>query len=193
VAIPVVTLGVTPLALLGTLAAPLWSLAAAAVQGLDAFLALLAGIPGAVRTVPAAPLWAQIAGLAAAGLAIFPLPWRARVLALPLALALLIPPRTLPPEGGFDLLAADVGQGSAVLVRTRGHVLLFDAGPQYSRESDAGQRVLVPAAARPRRHAASTCSFSDIAGFDQVGGAGAVLRRRWVRRHFRARSTRGIR
>ncbi|HEY5322322.1 MAG TPA: ComEC/Rec2 family competence protein, partial [Caldimonas sp.] len=141
VAIPVVTLGVTPLALLGTLAAPLWSLAAAAVQGLDAFLALLAGIPGAVWTVPAAPLWAQIAGLAAAGLAIFPLPWRARVLALPLALALLIPPRTLPPEGGFDLLAADVGQGSAVLVRTRGHVLLFDAGPQYSRESDAGQRV----------------------------------------------------
>ena len=46
VAIPVVTLGVTPLALLGTLAPPLWSLGGAAVQGLDAFLALLAAHPG---------------------------------------------------------------------------------------------------------------------------------------------------
>jgi len=174
VAIPVVTLGVTPLALLGTLAAPLWSLAAAAVQGLDAFLALLAGIPGAVRTVPAAPLWAQIAGLAAAGLAIFPLPWRARALALPLALALLIPPRTLPPEGGFDLLAADVGQGSAVLVRTRGHVLLFDAGPQYSRESDAGQRVLVPLL-RARGDTPIDLLVLSHRDADHVGGARAVL------------------
>jgi competence protein ComEC len=31
-----------------------------------------------------------------------------------------------------------------VLVRTRTHALLFDSGPVYSRESDAGQRVLVP-------------------------------------------------
>jgi len=174
VAIPVVTLGVTPLALLGTLAAPLWSLAAAAIQGLDAFLALLAGIPGAVRTVPAAPLWAQIAGLAAAGLAIFPLPWRARALALPLALALLIPPRTLPPEGGFDLLAADVGQGSAVLVRTRGHVLLFDAGPQYSRESDAGQRVMVPLL-RARGDTPIDLLVLSHRDADHVGGARAVL------------------
>jgi hypothetical protein len=52
-----------------------------------------------------------------------------------------LPPSELPVEGGFDLVAADVGQGMAVLVRTRGHVLLFDAGPQYSRESDAGQRA----------------------------------------------------
>ena len=42
VAIPVVTLAVTPLALLGTLAPPLWSLGGVAVQGLDALLALLA-------------------------------------------------------------------------------------------------------------------------------------------------------
>ena len=174
VAIPVVTLGVTPLALLGTLATPLWSLAGVAVQGLDAFLAVLAGIPGAVRTVPAAPLWAQIAGLLAAGLAIFPLPWRARLLALPLAIALLFPPRLLPAEGSFDLLAADVGQGSAVLVRTRGHVLLFDAGPQYSRESDAGQRVLVPLL-RARGDAPLDLLVLSHRDVDHVGGAKAVL------------------
>jgi len=174
VAIPVVTLVVTPLALLGTLAAPLWSLGAVAVQGLDAFLALLAGVPGAVRTVPAAPLWAQVAGLAAAGLAIFPLPWRARALALPLVLALLVPPRTLPAEGSFDLLAADVGQGSAVLIRTRGHAMLFDAGPQYSRESDAGQRVLVPLL-RARGDAPLDLLVLSHRDVDHVGGARAVL------------------
>jgi competence protein ComEC len=48
------------------------------------------------------------------------------------------------PLGEFSLLAADVGQGNAVLLRTAHHALLYDAGPMYSRESDAGHRVLVP-------------------------------------------------
>ncbi len=174
VAIPVVTLVVTPLALLGTLVPWLWSLGSTAVQGLDAYLGLLAGIPGAVRSVPVAPLWAQVAGLAAAGLAIFPLPWRARLLSLPLVLALVIPPRSLPAEGSFDLLAADVGQGSAILVRTRGHVLLFDAGPQYSRESDAGQRVLVPLL-RARGDVPLDLLVLSHRDIDHVGGAKAVL------------------
>ena len=42
------------------------------------------------------------------------------------------------------VLAADIGQGNAVLVRTASHALLYDAGPRFSRESDAGHRVLVP-------------------------------------------------
>ena len=174
VAIPVVTLLITPLALLGILAPPLWWLGGVAVQALNAFLTMLAGVPGAVWVVPVAPLWAQIAGLGAAALLVMPLPWRARLLALPLALALLLPPRELPAEGSFDLVAADVGQGMAVLVRTRSHVLLFDAGPQYSRESDAGQRVLVPLLrARGDEHLdLLVLSHRDI---DHVGGAKAVL------------------
>ena len=174
VAIPVVTLLITPLALLGTVASPLWWLGGSAVQALDVFLARLAAIPGAVWVVPAAPPWAQLAGLAAAALLVLPLPWRARLLALPLALALLLPPRELPAEGSFDLVAADIGQGMAVLVRTRSHVLLFDAGPQYSRESDAGQRVLVPLLrARGDEHLdLFVLSHRDL---DHVGGARTVL------------------
>jgi competence protein ComEC len=38
----------------------------------------------------------------------------------------------------------DVGQGLAAVVRTRHHVLVYDPGPLYSAESDAGQRVVVP-------------------------------------------------
>ena len=40
--------------------------------------------------------------------------------------------------------AFDVGQGSAVLVETKNHRLLFDAGPAYSPEADGGNRVILP-------------------------------------------------
>lgn len=143
-AIPLVTLAVTPLALAGVLLPPLWPLGAALVQGLGAALGWLASWPWATWNVAAAPAWAVASGLAAAALAVAPLPWRLRVLAVPLVLPLLLPNVPRPAEGRFDVLAADVGQGTAVLVRTAQHALLYDAGPQYSRDSDAGERVLVP-------------------------------------------------
>jgi competence protein ComEC len=49
-----------------------------------------------------------------------------------------------PSEGEFEVLAVDVGLGSAVLVRTNGHSLLYDTGPRYGPGSDAGARVVVP-------------------------------------------------
>jgi competence protein ComEC len=38
----------------------------------------------------------------------------------------------------------DVGQGLASVIRTHEHTLIYDPGPLYSAESDAGQRVVVP-------------------------------------------------
>ncbi|MEO5844678.1 MAG: DNA internalization-related competence protein ComEC/Rec2 [Caldimonas sp.] len=174
VAIPLVTLVITPLALAGIAAAPLWSFGALIVQGLDALLARLAEVPGAVWTVAVAPWWAQAAGLLAAVIVVLPLPWRAKLLAVPLALALLVPPASVPAEGSFDAVVADVGQGTAVLVRTRRHALLFDSGPQYSRESDAGQRVLVPLlrSRGERRLDLLVLSHRDS---DHVGGARTLL------------------
>ncbi|HSC65463.1 MAG TPA: DNA internalization-related competence protein ComEC/Rec2 [Caldimonas sp.] len=175
VAIPLVTLVITPLALAGIVLAPLWSLAATLVQGLDALLARLAGVPGgAVWTVAVAPPWAQVAGLLAAVLVVLPLPWRAKLVAVPLALALLVPPTELPDEGSFDVVAADIGQGTAVLVRTRRHALLFDSGPQYSRESDAGQRVLVPLL-RSRGEGSIDLLVLSHRDSDHVGGARTLL------------------
>ncbi|MGK2899970.1 MAG: DNA internalization-related competence protein ComEC/Rec2 [Burkholderiaceae bacterium] len=175
IAIPLVTLVITPLALLGVALLPLWRVGAWVVQQLNAALGLLAAWPGAVWVVPVAPAWAQLAGLLGAVLLVLPLPWRVRLLALPLLVPLLWPPRVLPPPGGFDLLALDVGQGTAVLLRTRAHLLVFDAGPQYSRESDAGQRVLLPLlrARGESRIDRLVLSHRDL---DHVGGAGAVLR-----------------
>jgi competence protein ComEC len=175
VAIPLVTLVITPLALLGVVLVPLWGVGAWVVQLLNAWLGWLGAWPGAVWWVAVAPLWAQVAALLAAALAMLPLPWRVRAMALPLLLPLLLPPRAFPSTGHFELLALDIGQGTAVFVRTHEHLLVFDAGPQYSRESDAGQRVLLPLLrARGEDHIDTlVLSHRDL---DHVGGAAALLK-----------------
>ena len=175
VAIPLITLVITPLALLGVVLVPLWAAGAWVVQQLNSVLTALAAIPGAVWLAPAAPLWAQAGGLLGAVLLVLPLPWRARLLAAPLLLPLLLPPRDLPAPGEFDLIALDVGQGTSVLIRTHAHLLVFDAGPQYSRESDAGQRVLLPLL-RARGEARIDRLVLSHRDLDHVGGAAAVLK-----------------
>jgi len=175
VAIPAVTLLVTPLALLGVVLPSLWSLGAWTVTALNTGLELLAAPAWSSWTVPAAAPWAVASGLLGAAIALLPLPWRARALALPLLLPLLWPPVQRPPEGAFELTAVDVGQGNAVLLRTARHTLLYDAGPQYSRETDAGERVLLPLlrALGERRLDVLMLSHRDT---DHVGGAAALLR-----------------
>ena len=60
-----------------------------------------------------------------------------------------------------------------MLVRTANHALLYDAGPRYSLESDAGHRVLVPLLqALDTRLDTLVLSHRDM---DHVGGAPAVL------------------
>lgn len=173
-AIPLVTLVITPLALGGALFTPLWWLAARLVKALVAVLAWIGGSPAAVWSVPVAPAWAQAAGLLAAALLLLPAPWRLRSLALPLVVPLMVPPLPRPAQGGFELLALDVGQGSALLVRTRGHLLVFDSGPRYTADSDAGQRVLLPLlkARGEWRVDRLVLSHRDL---DHVGGASALL------------------
>ncbi len=122
----------------------LWSLAAWAVQVMSALLQILAGWPWAVLSMPQAPVWAGAVGVLGGVLLAVRVPWSLRLAALPLLLPVLLWQAPRPPANQFELLAADVGQGSAVLVRTRHHALLFDAGPRLGSASDAGQRVLVP-------------------------------------------------
>jgi competence protein ComEC len=174
VAIPVVTLLITPLSLLGTLLPPLWLVAGALVQGLGAFLKALAAAPLAVWSAGAVPWWVGACGLLAGALAVLPLPWRLRSLALPLLVPLLWPVLPRPAEGQFEMLAADIGQGTAVLVRSQHHLLLFDTGPSYSAEADAGGRVLLPLlrALGDDRIDLMMLSHRDT---DHVGGAATLM------------------
>ena len=173
VAIPWVTLVVTPLALVGVIYAPIWDVAAWAVGLLAGALQWLAHWPMASVSVAAAPLWCALAGVLGGGLIALRLPWHWRLLGVPLLLPVLLwqPARVTP--GEFELLGADIGQGNAVLVRTASHSLLYDTGPRFSRESDAGHRVLVPLLrALGERIDMLVLSHRDS---DHTGGAPAVL------------------
>jgi competence protein ComEC len=172
-AIPWVTLLVTPLAVLGALWAPLWQAAAWALWPLTGVLQWLAAWPGASVSMAQAPLLIGLAAVLGGMMLALPWPWSWRAAGLPLLAPLLLWQPARPAPGQFELLAADVGQGNAVVVRTTAHTLVFDAGPRYSLESDAGDRVLVPLLrALGERLDTLVLSHRDS---DHTGGAAALL------------------
>jgi competence protein ComEC len=102
----------------------------------------LAGWPVWQQAAP--PLWASlVAGLGVLWL-LLPRGFPARWIGLCLLLPALFWPPSRPVAGAAWVEVLDVGQGLAVLVRTAQHALLYDTGPLYSAESDAGQRIVVP-------------------------------------------------
>ena len=143
-AIPWVTLVVTPLAMLGALFSPLWDMAGWAVHALSRFLALLAALQFATISVAVPHLLVGVFAVLGGILLVLPWPWQLRLLGLPLMLPVVLWQAPRPADGQFELIAADVGQGNAVVIRTARHTLLYDAGPRFSIDSDAGHRVLIP-------------------------------------------------
>ncbi len=173
VAVPVVSFVITPLALVYALLpwAPLLHLDHWLLSQLMTLLEWLAGWP--MWQQPAPPLWATLLAVLGVGWLLlprgFPARWTGFFLLLPALL--LPPPRPVAGEAWVDVL--DVGQGLAVLVRTAEHSLLYDTGPLYSAEANAGQRVVVPflRAVGVRRLDALVVSHRDK---DHAGGLGAV-------------------
>ena len=173
VAIPWVTLLVTPLAMMGVFWAPFWDAAAWTISLLTLLLQWLASWSLASITIAAAPLWCAIAGVVGGALLALRLPLHWRALGVPLLLPVLLWQPLRPALGQFDVLGADIGQGNALLVRTAHHSLVYDTGPRFSRESDAGHRVLVPLLrALGERIDVLVLSHRDL---DHTGGAPAVL------------------
>ena len=172
VAIPWVSLCVTPLALLGIVLPPVWDLAQALLQPLLTALEWMAAWPWAQVHTARAPLWLALPAVLGGLWLAWPGAGPLRVIGLVLMWPALVWQSPRPAEGDFEVLVADVGQGTAVLVRTAGHTLLYDTGPRYSPESDAGHRVLRPLLqALGDRPDAVVLSHSDT---DHTGGAEAV-------------------
>ncbi|MBY0465813.1 MAG: DNA internalization-related competence protein ComEC/Rec2, partial [Burkholderiales bacterium] len=173
VAIPVVTLVVTPLALAGVVWSGCWVAAAWVLSQGMGVLAWLAALPLASLTWPAMPWgWGMLAVVGGVVLA-QPWPWRVRLTGLVCLLPGLLWTPLRPPVGEFDVLAADVGQGSGVLIRTASSSVLYDAGPQWGLHADAGQRVLRPLL-QALGESPSHVVLSHRDG-DHVGGALGVL------------------
>ncbi|WP_153075018.1 DNA internalization-related competence protein ComEC/Rec2 [Paraburkholderia bonniea] len=177
-AIPWVSVLVTPLVLLGViLPAPLDALAWRAAHGLLEWLMqalqLVAQPAWTLWRLPQPDGWA----LAAAGVGVlwclaprgWPLRWAAPLTWLPL----LFPVNPVPPAGAFRLTALDIGQGSAILVETARHTLLFDAGPGPE-STHAGERIVVPFLQARGTYALDALVISH-ADSDHAGGAPAVL------------------
>jgi competence protein ComEC len=183
VAIPAISFGIVPVALAGTaalalpgpLADVLLTAAAWAMDALWSGAVAVADGPLGVMSLPE-PGGATLV-LAAIGAAwlLMPRGTPLRVLGLVLLLPLLWPRLPLPAHGEADVIVLDVGQGLAVLVRTRDHALLFDAGPANARGLDQGDATVVPAlhALGVRRLDAIIASHGDN---DHAGGLGAVRR-----------------
>lgn len=143
-AVPWVTMLVTPLAFLGALCPPLWSVAAWAVGLMGEVLAVMAAWSWAVVERPMAPWPLAFAAVVGGVVLVQRWPWVLRSAGLLLAWPVLLWAPSRPPAGEFDVMAIDVGQGSAILVRTARHSLLFDTGPAQGEDSNAGDRIIVP-------------------------------------------------
>ena len=172
-AIPWVTFLITPLAMLGVVWSGAWDLAVLALQPLSVVLTWMAAWPMSSVSMAMAPWGFSALALVGAVVLVLRAPLSWKWLVLPLLWPVLFWQAPRPAAGTFELLAADVGQGNAVLVRTAQHSLLYDAGPSYSPESDAGHRVLVPLLAQlGERLDVLMLSHRDS---DHTGGAAAVL------------------
>jgi competence protein ComEC len=143
-AIPWVTLVVTPLAMLGTLFHPFWDIAGVATRVLGMYLSMLSILPFATISIATPSIFASALGVIGGILIVMPWPWQWRLLGLPMLLPVILWQAPRPDVGQFELIAADIGQGNAVIIRTAQHTLVYDAGPRFSADSDAGHRVLVP-------------------------------------------------
>ena len=176
VAIPVVSVVVTPLALLAVVVPVRFLLEAAEwlVAWLLVFLEWCASLPGALWLQHVPPVWAIVAAMAGAVWLLAPrgVPSRPAGVALMLPAFALVPPAPAPGEAWITTL--DVGQGLAVVVRTATRTLLYDAGPAYGPEADSGGRVVVPLlrGAGIERLDMMVLSHEDT---DHLGGALTVL------------------
>src|SRR5438445_471394 len=153
IAVPAICFFILPVTVAGALlqlivpliGAPLLNLAGWAMQVLWWLLERMAAWPGALWYFPEPTPWALALALLGALWLLLPRGLPARALGVLLFLPLLIPARTQLADGEFETLMLDVGQGLSFVVRTRDHVLVYDAGARFPSGFDLGAAAVVPA------------------------------------------------
>lgn len=182
VAVPVLGFVVLPLTmigigllLLGLPASGVLQAAGAAMEGLWWLLSRAADLPVVQLQLPTPSILALLlAGLAVVWM-LMPRGMPGKPLAALLLLPMLLPRGNDPAAGQLDVQVLDVGQGLAVVLRTRNHALLYDAGPASPGSLDRGQAVVVPALRELGVHRLDRMIISH-GDNDHAGGAAAVIR-----------------
>lgn len=152
VAVPWVGLLVVPVSLLSALMAGLWpglamlgwQLAGQLLELLWAGLELAGQLPLSSWQQGSGSAWRIAAALTGVLFLLMARSFPLRLAGIPLLLPLLCLRGPDPPEGGAWVTLADVGQGLAVVVRTRRHTLVYDTGPGYPSGFNTGEAVLLP-------------------------------------------------
>jgi competence protein ComEC len=175
-AIPVVTFAVVPVAL-SAIALPFdfpWQVAHAVFATLMVPLEALSNLPSAAWQQHAPPDWTVLVAILGVAWLAAPRGVPGRVLGLVGLLPLFIIRPAPPAPETFRMTVLDVGQGLAVVVETHGHALLYDTGPRYTDDADAGGRIVAPflRAAGIRRLSGMIVTHQDT---DHSGGALSVL------------------
>jgi competence protein ComEC len=152
-----------------------WIVAHAVLSVLMRYLEWLAALPLAAWASHAPRGWTVPVALLGILWLIAPrgVPGRALGALWTLPLAFVLPPGVT--EAGVRVVVLDVGQGLAVVVVTAHHALLYDTGPRFNDNVDAGGRIVVPflRAAGIARLDALIVSHADS---DHSGGALSILR-----------------
>ncbi len=183
IAIPLVSLVVVPLTLLATI--PLFDfmlpLAHVVLGAGMTFLYWLSDFPQAVWQQHTPPAWTVL--LAVVGIIWILLPgslglgffagFPARWLGIFALLPMFLVSPSKPLAGELWLTVLDVGQGLAVVARTKNYTLLFDTGPSFG-ETDSGNRIIVPYLRSEGVRQLDTMIISH-ADSDHSGGALSVL------------------
>jgi competence protein ComEC len=195
-AIPVFSCLLVPITLLGTLALAvvpalgdeLFRVAGACLDLLWPALEWAARLPAAVVYPEALSIGLSAVLGCGVLIALLPLPSHLRLTPLLLVPLLCARPATRA-MGDFALTVLDVGQGLAVVVHTKTHTLLYDAGPRFRNGRSAGELAVVPYfhASGVRMVDLLVVSHADA---DHAGGVSAVERALPVRELRKGRNVR---
>jgi competence protein ComEC len=145
-AIPLISFIVTPLALLGSfLHIDFLTLFSHEILSLGmVILTWLHHVPDATWQQQTPPIWTLGPAILGVLWVLLPRGWPMRWFGLIGLLPMFLVGAEKPALGDMKVTVLDVGQGLSVVVQTATHALLYDAGPQYNAQNDAGSRIIVP-------------------------------------------------
>src|SRR5690625_520026 len=134
---------------------------------------LVAG-PWAALEATQPPIWVVVSSFAGLAIAMAPRFWSGQRWFWLAVLPVLFWPQQRLQTGEWALDVLDVGQGLAVIIRTRQHTYLYDVGRRSSPLHDEGQRVVLPhlQALGVKRLEGIIISHADL---DHIGGLRSVL------------------